>query len=109
MGAAAAIRAAREGANIVGVDWLGDLGAATVDRIKAEGGNAVFVEGDIGEEDTSSRMIETAVKTFGKIRPCAQQCGRYGRGLSGDPVDYFAQKDRVFARLHDQPISIGKG
>ena len=28
MGAAAAIRAAREGANIVGVDWIQDLGAS---------------------------------------------------------------------------------
>ena len=101
MGAAAAIRAAREGANIVGVDWLGDLGAATVDRIKAEGGNAVFVEGDIGEEDTSSRMIETAVKTFGKIDLALNNAGVMDAVFSGDPVDYFAQKDRVFARLHE--------
>jgi hypothetical protein len=35
MGAAAAIRAAKEGANVVGVDWIEDLGAATIDRITA--------------------------------------------------------------------------
>ena len=101
MGAAAAIRAAREGANIVGVDWLGDLGAATIDRINAEGGKAVFVEGDIGEEDTSTRMIESAVKTFGKIDLALNNAGVMDAVYSGDPVDYAAQKDRVFARLHE--------
>ena len=67
IGAAAAIRAAREGANIVGVDWLGDLGAATVKGIVSSGGKAVFVEGDIAEQDTCTRMIEAAVGTFGQI------------------------------------------
>ena len=43
MGAGAAIRAAREGANVVGVDILGDLGQAVIDAIVAEGGKAVFV------------------------------------------------------------------
>jgi len=41
MGAAAAIRAAREGANVVGVDWIQELGAKTVEGIVAAGGRAV--------------------------------------------------------------------
>jgi len=67
IGAAAAIRAAREGANIVGVDWIGDLGAATIDGIVSSGGKAVFVEGDIAEQDTCTRMIDAAVGTFGRL------------------------------------------
>jgi hypothetical protein len=43
MGAAAAKRLSREGANIVGVDWIGDLGAAVIAGINAEGGKAVFI------------------------------------------------------------------
>jgi NAD(P)-dependent dehydrogenase (short-subunit alcohol dehydrogenase family) len=109
MGEAAAIRAAREGANIVGVDWLGDLGAATVDRIRASGGNAVFVEGDIAEEDTCTRMIETAVKTFGRIDLALNNAGVMDAVYSGDPVDYAAQKDLVFARLHESTDAYWEG
>ena len=43
MGAAAAMRAAKEGANIVGVDWIPSQGAETIERIRAAGGKAVFV------------------------------------------------------------------
>ena len=38
MGAAAAIRLAREGANVIGVDWIKDLGEATHQAILAAGG-----------------------------------------------------------------------
>jgi hypothetical protein len=38
IGAAVSIRAAREGANIVGVDWIADLGAAAVEGIVSSGG-----------------------------------------------------------------------
>jgi NAD(P)-dependent dehydrogenase (short-subunit alcohol dehydrogenase family) len=100
IGAAAAIRAAREGANIVGVDWLGDLGAATIDGIVANGGKAVFVEGDIADEDTCTRMIETATRTFGRVDLALNNAGVMDAVFSGDPVDYAAQKDRIFAPLH---------
>ena len=46
---------------------LGDLGQAVVDAIVAEGGKAVFVAGDIAEEDTSTRMIAAAVDNFGGL------------------------------------------
>jgi NAD(P)-dependent dehydrogenase (short-subunit alcohol dehydrogenase family) len=101
MGAAAAIRAAKEGANIVGVDWLADAGAATIDGIVAAGGKAVFVEGDIAEEDTCTRMIETAIRSFGSVDLALNNAGVMDAVFSGDPVDYAAQKDLVFARLHE--------
>ena len=66
-----------------------------------QGGKAVFVEGDIAEEDTSTRMIETGVKTFGKVDLALNNAGVMDAVFSGDPVDYMAQKDRVFARLHE--------
>jgi NAD(P)-dependent dehydrogenase (short-subunit alcohol dehydrogenase family) len=101
IGAAAAIRAAREGANIVGVDWIADLGAATVDGIVAEGGKAVFVEGDIAEEDTSTRMIDAGLRSFGRIDLALNNAGVMDAVYSGDPVDYAAQKDLIFAPLHE--------
>lgn len=101
MGAAAAIRAAKEGANIVGVDWLGELGAATIDGIVADGGKAMFVEGDIAEEDTCTRMIDTAVRSFGGVDLALNNAGVMDAVFSGEPPDYAAQKDRIFARLHE--------
>ncbi|MGL4441221.1 MAG: SDR family NAD(P)-dependent oxidoreductase, partial [Bosea sp. (in: a-proteobacteria)] len=61
MGAAAAIRAAKEGANIVGVDWIQDLGAAVIERIKSAGGKATFIHGDITDAAVCERMVKTAV------------------------------------------------
>jgi NAD(P)-dependent dehydrogenase (short-subunit alcohol dehydrogenase family) len=101
MGAAAALRAAREGANIVGVDWLGDQGAAVIDQIRSAGGQAVFVEGDIAEEDTCSRMIAAAVDNFGKLDMALNNAGVMDAVHSSEPVDYATQKPLVFAPLHE--------
>ena len=109
MGAAAAIRASKEGANIVGVDWMGDIGAATIDGIVAAGGKAVFIEGDIAEEDTCKRMIDTAIRTYGGIDLALNNAGVMDAVFSGDPVDYAAQKDLVFARLHDSTDAYWEG
>jgi NAD(P)-dependent dehydrogenase (short-subunit alcohol dehydrogenase family) len=39
MGQAAATRAAREGANVVGIDWLGEAAAKTAEAIERGGDN----------------------------------------------------------------------
>lgn len=109
MGAAAAIRAAREGARIVGVDWLPSEGAATIDAIRAAGGEAVFVEGDIGEEGTATRMIAAAVDAFGGVDLAINNAGVMDGVYSGDPVDYPAQKDRVFSLLHESNDAYWEG
>jgi NAD(P)-dependent dehydrogenase (short-subunit alcohol dehydrogenase family) len=101
MGAGAAIRAAREGANVVGVDILGALGQAVVDAILAEGGKAVFVAGDIAEEDTSTRMIAAAVDNFGVLDLAINNAGVMDGVSPAEPPDYASQKDLIFARLHE--------
>lgn len=101
MGAAAAIRAAREGANVVGVDILGELGQSVIDAIVAEGGKAVFVAGDVADEDTSTRMIAAAVDTFGGLDLAINNAGVMDGVSPAEPPDYASQKDLVFARLHE--------
>ena len=76
IGTAAAIRAAREGANIVGVDWLGDLGAATVEGIVSSGGKAVFVEGDIAE-------LQQALQAANAKHPLLRAAHRRWKALTG--------------------------
>jgi NAD(P)-dependent dehydrogenase (short-subunit alcohol dehydrogenase family) len=101
MGAGAAWRLAREGANVVGVDWLEPEGRATMDAIAAEGHATRFVPGDVGEDATCARMVETAVEAFGGIDAALNNAGVMDGVYSGEPVDYAAQKDLVFAPLHE--------
>lgn len=101
MGAGAAIRAAKEGANIVGVDWLGDLGRETVVRIVADGGRAVFVEGDVGDAATCDRMVRAATETYGGVDLALNNAGVMDGVFSGAPIDYASQRPLIFAPLHE--------
>lgn len=65
MGAAAAARLAREGANVVGVDWLKDQGEAASAAIREAGGASVFVYGDIGDAGTGEAAVAAASSNFG--------------------------------------------
>jgi NAD(P)-dependent dehydrogenase (short-subunit alcohol dehydrogenase family) len=109
MGAGAAVRAAREGAQVVGVDILGDLGQAVVDAIVAEGGKAVFVQGDIAEEATSERMIAAAVGTYGGLDMALNNAGVMDAVHPAEPPDYAAQKDKIFARFHESTDAYWEG
>jgi NAD(P)-dependent dehydrogenase (short-subunit alcohol dehydrogenase family) len=101
MGEAAAIRAAREGANVVGVDWIPELGAQTIERIRAAGGKAVFVAGHVGESATCERMVKTAVDTFGGLDLAINNAGVMDGVYSGDPIDFEKQKSLIFAPIHE--------
>lgn len=101
MGAAAAIRAAREGANVVGVDWIADLGARTIERIVAAGGRATFVHGNVGETATCERMVKVAVDAYGGLDLALNNAGVMDGVFPGDPIDYRAQKPLIFAPIHE--------
>lgn len=101
MGKAAAIRLAREGANVVGVDWIKDLGEATDAEIRAAGGNSAFVHGDIGEAATADAAVAAAVSNFGRLDGAINNAGVMDGVFSGDPVDYEKQKPLVFAPIHE--------
>ncbi|MCZ8275013.1 MAG: SDR family oxidoreductase [Microcystis sp. LE19-4.1E] len=101
MGAAAAIRAAKEGANVVGVDWISDLGAETIDKIKALGGKATFVPGDIADAAVCERMVKTAVDTYGRLDLALNNAGVMDGVFSGDAPDYAKQRELIFAPVHE--------
>ncbi|MFN8830004.1 MAG: SDR family NAD(P)-dependent oxidoreductase [Labrys sp. (in: a-proteobacteria)] len=101
MGAAAAIRAAREGANVVGVDWIEDLGAGVIDEIKRGGGSAVFVPGDVADTAVCERMVKTAVDTFGRLDLALNNAGVMDGVFSGDAPDFEKQRELIFASIHE--------
>ena len=101
MGRMAAIRLAREGANVVGVDWLEEEGQAVVDAITKEGGKAVFVDGDISENDVCDAMVKAAVDVYGGLDCALNNAGVMDAIFPGDPIDYAKQKDLAMSRIDD--------
>ncbi len=101
MGAAAAMRLSREGANVVGVDWIKDLGEGTNAEIVAAGGKSVFLHGDVADPAVAQAVVDLAVATYGGIDCALNNAGVMDGVFSGDPVDYEKQKPLVFASIHE--------
>lgn len=101
MGEVAARRLAKEGANVVGVDILEDLGASVIDAIRADGGNATFVGGDIADNAVCEEMVRVAVSTFGGLDGAINSAGVMDALFPDEPIDYVNQKDRVMARIDE--------
>jgi len=101
IGKGVALRLAREGANVVGVDWIKDMGEATDAEIRAAGGKSLFVHGDIGEAATADAAVAAAIASFGRLDGAVNNAGVMDGVFSGDPVDYETQKPLVFAPIHE--------
>jgi NAD(P)-dependent dehydrogenase (short-subunit alcohol dehydrogenase family) len=67
MGAAIAGRLAAEGAHVVGFGRSAERGHAVAVRVTAEGGSAMFVEGDITNEADVQTLVDRAVAKFGRL------------------------------------------
>ena len=101
MGEVAARRLAKEGANVVGVDILEGLGAKVIDDIKAEGGSATFLGGDIAENSVCEAMVQLAVSTYGGLDGAINNAGVMDALFPDEPINYPNQKDRVMARIDE--------
>ncbi|MEV7867877.1 glucose 1-dehydrogenase [Streptomyces sp. NPDC088124] len=66
IGAATAERLAAEGASVVIADTDAERGVPTAARIREDGGRAAFVLADVSEEDGWDRIV-TAAHTFGPV------------------------------------------
>ena len=58
---------AEEGARIVIAEIDRERGRATEEMVKAVGGEALFVETDVTDEDSAKRAVAAAVERFGKL------------------------------------------
>mgnify|MGYP000660477494 CR=1 FL=1 len=67
IGRATAALFAREGAKVVVADIDTAKGEETVQQIRAEGGEALFVRTDVGQDDDVERLVRTAVERYGKL------------------------------------------
>ena len=67
IGQAICERFAREGARIAVADWRPEAASETVSRIRAAGGTAAPMTGDVGDPDDADRMVAATVEAFGRL------------------------------------------
>ena len=78
LGRASAILFAKEGAKVVVNDIDPDAGNETVKMIRGEGGDAIFVQGDVTKDADCQRMIKVAVETYDKLTTLVNNAGGFG-------------------------------
>lgn len=85
IGAAIAKSLAAEGAQVVVNYASSRAGAdAVVDAIKAAGGKAVAVQGDVSKADQAQGIIDAAIKEFGHLDVLVNNSGVYEFGALGE-------------------------
>ena len=97
IGGATATRFAAEGASVVIGDRLEAEGAATVEAIRAAGGQAHAVRVDVTDEEDCRALAATAAETFGRL-DCVVTCAGILQGA------YAALEDldlEIFERVQD--------
>jgi len=67
IGRATAMLFAQEGAKVVVVDYAPEGGQETVEMIRRDGGEAIFVETDVSKAAAVEKMVQKAVETYGRI------------------------------------------
>lgn len=101
IGRATAVRAAREGANVVVADYLEAEGRQTLADIEAGEGRAIFVPVDVRRNDDCQRMVEEAVAAFGGLDGVVNGAGVMDGVPPADAVDLQRQRGLVFAPIHE--------
>jgi NAD(P)-dependent dehydrogenase (short-subunit alcohol dehydrogenase family) len=67
IGQAACLRLGQEGATVVVVGRDEKAGGATVEQIKEEGADAIFVAADIGNPDQIKQCVDTVISKYGRV------------------------------------------
>ncbi|MGA9351322.1 MAG: SDR family oxidoreductase [Anaerolineae bacterium] len=73
IGSAIAFKLASEGAKVVVVDILEEMGQRTADRIREDGGTALFVRANVSKTDEVKRAVEITRQEFGALH-CLVNC-----------------------------------
>ena len=98
MGAAAALRLAREGAKVVIGDVNQKAAQSVIDQIVAEGGEGLAVEFDIVEEESVKSLVGQTVARFGRLD--GLHVNATDRKLNNQDFDLLTTDLAVFDRLH---------
>lgn len=86
IGGAVAITLAKDGYQVVVVD-LGEMGQKTVDIIKENGGEGVFVKADVTVANDVRKVVETAKSKYGGLNCLVNCVARYSAGMAKNVAD----------------------
>lgn len=88
-GRAMSLLYAKEGAKVVVSDIATDKGEETVDLVKQQGCEAIFVKADVSKPEDSEHLVKETVKAFGRLDIAFNNAGIGGASAPiGDyPVD----------------------
>jgi 3-oxoacyl-[acyl-carrier protein] reductase len=95
-GRASAILFSAEGAKVAVADIDEKTGQETVSLVKQKGGEAIFIRADVSKASDVENMIQTAVKTFGKLDILFNNAGI---PISFTPVENI--KEELWDRIQD--------
>ena len=95
IGRASALKFAREGASVIAVDIAERENAETVRKVQADGGIATAVSADIARAEDVRRMIQAAIRTYGRLDILFNNAGI---SVSGTVLDMDESTyDKLFA------------
>ena len=101
IGAATAIRAAREGANIVGLDRKEAALNQTISQIKSEGHRAIAIVGNVVQTEVCDRAVAEAVRVFGGLDLALNSAGVMDGGDPGQPLNFRGQRNLLPKSIHE--------
>ena len=96
MGESHSMLFAREGASVVVTDIDVDAGESVVAGIVAEGGKAIFISHDVGDEAQWRNVVSKAVETYGGIDILVNNAG----------IVFFASSQETTAQQWDKTMSV---
>lgn len=79
IGKATAMVLGREGARVVVSDINRDGGRETASKLKEAGGEAIFIEADVADEEDVKKLIDKTVEKWGRL-----DCAVNNAGIDGD-------------------------
>jgi len=77
IGRATAVMFGKEGASIVVADIDQKKGMETLDLIKVENADAMFLQVDVSKADSVDKMVRTTINTYGKLDILVNNVGIY--------------------------------
>ena len=83
-----------EGAKLVLTDVSDSNKDKVLAKIKKQGGEAIFVKGDITSAEDNEELMRKAVETFGRIDVLVNCAGVLEKGLK--PIEEFTDRDYDF-------------
>ncbi|MEG1545714.1 MAG: SDR family oxidoreductase [Bacteroides sp.] len=102
IGKSTAIRAAKEGASVVIMDWLKKDGQHLVDSINGMGLKALFVYGNIQKDEDCRRAVDETVAAFGKLDYACLNAGVMDGTFSGTPFKYDEAQRKLMPNVITQ-------